>query len=173
MKIILMGYMGSGKSSVGKKLASALQLPFKDMDSEIEKAEGSSVSEIFAKKGEIYFRRVENQILKNLLQQADSFVLATGGGTPCYGDAIEVILKTSKIISIYLKAPIPTLVRRLYDENDGRPLLAHLNSEEVLEDFIRKHLFERAFYYNQAHMTVEAGEENTDKIVENIIAGLF
>ena len=55
--------MGSGKSSVGKKLASALQLPFKDMDSEIEKAEGSSVSEIFAKKGEIYFRRVENQIL--------------------------------------------------------------------------------------------------------------
>ena len=156
--------MGSGKSSVGKKLASALQLPFKDMDSEIEKAEGSSVSEIFAKKGEIYFRRVENQILKNLLQQADSFVLATGGGTPCYGDAIEVILKTSKVISIYLKAPIPTLVRRLY---------AHLNSEEVLEDFIRKHLFERAFYYNQAHMTVEAGEENTDKIVENIIAGLF
>ncbi len=173
MKIILMGYMGSGKSSVGKKLASALQLPFKDMDSEIENAEGSSVSEIFAKKGEIYFRRVENQILKNLLQQADSFVLATGGGTPCYGDAMEVILKTSNVISIYLKVPIPTLVRRLYDEKHGRPLLAHLNSEDVLEDFIRKHLFERAFYYNQAHMTVEADEANTDKIVENIIAGLF
>ena len=172
MKIVLIGYMGSGKSSIGKKLASVLNLPFKDIDSEIEKREGCSISEIFSKKGEIYFRKIENAVLKELLSQPESFVLATGGGTPCYADSMDFILARENTEVIYLKMSIAALSTRLYLEKENRPLLKHLNSEEMLEDFVRKHLFERAYYYNQAHFVID-NENEMDETVEKIISKLF
>ena len=173
MKIVLVGYMGCGKSSIGKKLAEVLRLPFKDIDSEIEKAERISVSKIFSQKGEVYFRKVENKVLKQLLKNSNSFVLATGGGTPCYSDAMEIIGNQEDTVSVYLKNPINTLVSRLFSEKVDRPLIAHLSSEIELEDFIRKHLFERAFYYNQADMIIDVGSESVAKTVEKIILKLF
>jgi shikimate kinase len=172
MKIVLIGYMGSGKSSVGKKLASVLNISFIDIDSEIEKKEGCEISEIFSNKGEIYFRKIENTVLKEVLLRPDSFVLATGGGTPCYGDAMSFILGQENVNVIYLKMSFETLSERLFLGKEKRPLLAHLNSKADLEDFVRKHLFERGYYYNQAHFVVE-NEAEIDKTVAKIISKLF
>lgn len=165
--------MGSGKSSAGNKLAEVLKIPFKDMDTEIEQAEGLSISEIFSKKGEIYFRKTENKVLKALLTQADSFVLATGGGTPCYADSLSFMLEQPNTVLVYLKASVGVLTERLLLEKDKRPLLAHLNSEEEVNDFIRKHLFERTFYYNQANLIVDNSDENVTETVEKIVGSLF
>ncbi|WP_310992644.1 shikimate kinase [Aequorivita marina] len=173
MKIVLIGYMGSGKSSVGVKLAEVLKIPFKDMDSEIENNQGMSISELFSKKGEIYFRKKEHETLKQLLAQSESFVLATGGGTPCYGDNMTAMLGREDVKTVYLKLPIEVLAPRLFQEKDQRPLLAHLETEEDLNDFIRKHLFERVYYYNQSEYIMNCGNDDLDTIVEKIVLKLF
>lgn len=173
MKIVLMGYMGSGKSSVGEKLAAILKTPFIDLDLEIEKREGLSVADIFKTKGEIYFRKIENMALKEILTSEDSFILATGGGTPCYGDAITTITTQANLTSIYLKVPLDILTQRLFAEKNHRPLLSHLKTEEEINDFIRKHLFERAYFYNQASIIVENGNEGIDKTLEDIVSKLL
>lgn len=173
MKIVLIGYMGSGKSSVGKKLAAVLGIPFKDMDDEIEKQEGISIPKIFLEKGEIYFRKVEIEVLKNILSKSEGFVLATGGGTPCYADSMNFLLKQKDLVSVYLKTPIDVLTTRLFSEKENRPLLAHLKTEDNLNDFIRKHLFERGYFYNQAALTVENRGESVNETVEKIILKLF
>lgn len=173
MKIVLIGYMGSGKSAVGKKLAAALGFPFKDMDAEIEKREGVSISNIFSKKGEIYFRKVENAVLKKILSQTGNLVLSTGGGTPCYADSMSFIAERENVVAVYLKTPLDVLCTRLFHEKSKRPLIAHLKSEEELNDFIRKHLFERAFYYNQATVIIDTGSENIADTLEKIVLKLF
>lgn len=173
MKIVLLGYMGSGKTSVGKKLADVLEIPFKDMDTEIEKQIGVSIPRIFSEKGEIYFRKIENEVLKKNLSGTENFVLATGGGTPCYGDSMSFITEQADVMSIYLKTPLSILVSRLFLEKENRPLLTHLKTAEDLNDFIRKHLFERAYYYNKADLILENGSENIDETVEKIILKLF
>lgn len=173
MKIVLIGYMGSGKSSIGEKLATVLGFPFSDLDSEIEKQEGCSASEIFSKKGEIYFRKIENEVLKNTLSQTGNMVLATGGGTPCYADSMLFMTEQEEVVAVYLKTPLDVLCKRLFKEKSNRPLIAHLKSKEELNDFIRKHLFERAFYYNKAQVIIENGTENIDDTIEKIILKLF
>lgn len=173
MKLVLIGYMGSGKSTVGKKLATILGIPFKDLDSEIEKQEGTSVSNIFSGKGEIYFRKVESIVLKQILSLDEKFILATGGGTPCYGDSMSFITTEKDVTSIYLKTPLDILTTRLFSEKENRPLLSHLQTEEELNDFLRKHLFERAYYYNQAKVIIENGGEGIDNTIEKILLKLF
>ena len=173
MKIILIGYMGCGKTAVGKKLAGELNLPFIDLDAEIISQEGIPIHDIFLTKGEIYFRKVENSLLKQILLRPAEFVLATGGGTPCYGDALDFILSRPNVASVYLKTPVQDLTNRLALDMDHRPLLNHLDSVKLLEDFIRKHLFERGYFYNQAKVIVENGNNTIDETVKKIIAKLF
>ncbi|MBB6682488.1 shikimate kinase [Aequorivita sp. 609] len=173
MKIVLIGYMGSGKSAIGKKLAEILNLPFKDLDTEIENREGTTVSEIFSTKGGIYFRKIENTTLKEILALNESFVLATGGGTPCYADSITVLTNQDNVTLVYLKAPLEVLTKRLFLEKDSRPLLSHLKTEELLNDFIRKHLFERVYYYNQANKIVEVENKSIDEVVKEITSTLL
>jgi len=172
MRIILTGYMGSGKSVVGKALATKRGLPFLDLDEEIGKREGLGVSEIFASKGEIYFRRKETEVLKELLEQEEQFVLALGGGTPCYGKNLQLIKDSTGATSIYLKTGLLQLKQRLLNEKDHRPLIKDLGTPEVLEDFIRKHLFERSFYYNQSDLVVETDERSISEIISEIIQKL-
>ncbi len=160
--------MGSGKSSVGRNLAASLNLPFIDLDLEIEKEEGTSVSNIFSEKGEIYFRKKENTVLKDQFLNLDNFVLATGGGTPCYGDVLPFMLSQEDTTVIYLKASLEVLTARLFKEKEQRPLVAHLKSKEAINDFIRKHLFERAFYYNQASIIVNNDFEAISETVKEI-----
>lgn len=173
MKIILIGYMGSGKTGVGRLLAEKLQLPFLDLDHEITRHEGREIPEIFSTSGEIYFRKKETEILKHLLEKRDGdFVLSVGGGTPCYGNNMALLKTEPELCSVYLKTSLGELTKRLLKEKDSRPLISHLPSEEALNDFIRKHLFERTYYYNQSDVIVETDKNTPEEVVEKIIEKL-
>ena len=166
-----MGYMGSGKTTLGRHLAQRLELPFYDLDSLIEERQGLSVSEIFSDRGEIHFRRLESQVLEEVLDKAEPMVLALGGGTPCYGQNLEKLLQDG-VLSIYLKLSPVSLFGRLSERKGSRPLIAHL-SDEQLQEFIRKHLFERQFYYNQANCVVDMDELSNAQGIERILNCCF
>ena len=173
MKLILLGYMGSGKTGVGRLLAKKLELPFLDLDQEITKAEGRDIPEIFKDSGEIYFRKKETEILKSILENGpDAFILSTGGGTPCYGKNLQLMKSAEAAHPIYLKTSLDALTRRLFLEKDSRPLISHLASEGALNDFIRKHLFERTYYYNQSELVVETDLRSPKEVAEEIIKKL-
>nr|WP_299340080.1 shikimate kinase [Allomuricauda sp.] len=168
MKVVLVGYMASGKSSVGKLLANELKVPFLDLDTFIEEEVGMPIPRIFEEKGEIFFRKLEYKLLNQVLMENDSLVLSTGGGTPCYGTNMDSILQNSDL-AVYLQLSIPALVKRLVVEKEDRPLVRHLN-EEDLPEFIGKHLFERRPFYSQAQLTVNSDEKSLEQIVAEIKA---
>jgi shikimate kinase len=167
MKIVLLGYMGSGKTTVGKKLAKKLYLPFHDLDQYIEKREGATIAEIFDTKGEIYFRKIEHKYLKEFLSETDKYVLSLGGGTPCYAGNMQVILNEADVRSIYLQANIPTLKQRISKNKQKRPLIASLSDEQMME-FVAKHIFERRNFYEQAEHTVDVNGKDIATIVAEI-----
>jgi shikimate kinase len=171
--VVLLGYMGSGKSSVAKELAIQTGFEFIDLDSFIEEKEQQKILELFAEKGEIYFRKMERIYLGKLLQLQQPFVLSLGGGTPSYGDNLNLIHQTANVTSIYLSATVDTLTDRLFVEKEHRPLISHLETREDFNDFIRKHLFERSFYYNQAHIMIKTDGKSVLEIVEEIKQKLF
>jgi len=166
MKIVLVGYMGSGKSTIGKLLAEKLGAPFHDLDAYMEKASNTSIKELFDKKGEIYFRKIEHKYLIEVLENEHHFVLATGGGTPCYSGNISSMLERSDAV-FYLKLSIPQLIGRLFKEKEERPLIAHLEDKE-LPEFIGKHLFERSPYYSMAHHTILCDDKSPEEIASEI-----
>lgn len=165
-KIILLGYMGCGKSTIAKLLAISTSISPLDLDEIIEKQENSSVKKLFSEKGEIYFRKLEHQILANLIQNHESFILSLGGGTPCYANNHE-LLKEDNVISIYLNASVATLYERLLLSNSERPLIADKNPEEMKE-FIAKNLFDRSYYYNQAQHKINVDGKSTEEIITEI-----
>ncbi|TVZ54956.1 shikimate kinase [Lutibacter sp. Hel_I_33_5] len=167
MKIVLLGYMTSGKSSIGKRLAKKLALPFKDLDDYIETKENKSIKEIFADKGEIYFRLKETEYLKELLSIEDSFILSLGGGTPCYSNNMEFILKNKNTTSIYLKASIHKITNRLIKKKQNRPLVANLDDDKILE-FVGKHLFERSSFYEKASIIVTTDNKTKKEIAKEL-----
>ena len=173
MIITLLGYMASGKSKIGSELASKLGYRFLDLDDYIEGRQGSTISDIFSEKGEIYFRRLESEYLGEILEQKMGMVLALGGGTPCYGQNMDILLNRGDVITIYLKASPETLVNRLENEPDKRPLISHLNTRDDLLEFVSKHLFERSAFYNRASLTVITDHKAVDVLVEQIVMGLF
>lgn len=167
MKIILMGYMGSGKSTLGKALANAKNIPFIDLDDYIAERENSSIPHIFKTKGEIYFRKKETEYLQELLQNPNDFVLALGGGSPCFGNNISII-KTADTTSIYLKYQPKNLALRLVKEKTHRPMITDINDDE-LEDFIRKHLFERNPFYMQADCLITMDNLSEDESLKLLL----
>jgi shikimate kinase len=167
MKIILLGYMGSGKTSVGKKLAKKVFASFYDLDHYIERKEGKTIADIFEKKGEIYFRKIEHQYLQEFLHEKEDYILSLGGGTPCYAGNMELILAQEGVTSIYLQANVPTLKERLSKNKKKRPLVASLDDEKLAE-FIAKHLFERRNFYEQAHETIDVNGKDIETIVAEI-----
>ncbi|SHJ00337.1 shikimate kinase [Algibacter luteus] len=173
MIIVLIGYMASGKTSVGKKLAKKLNYKFIDLDDYIVEKENMSVTEVFKEKGEIYFRKQESIYLNKLLKSKKNRVLSVGGGTPCYSGNMDVILNSKNVKSIYLKASLNTLVEKLMRKKATRPLIAHIETETEMTEFIGKHLFERVQFYNQAEIQVSIDNKSKDDIVEDIILELF
>lgn len=167
MKVVLLGYMASGKSVIGKILANRLKMKFVDLDHYIEEKEGSSISRIFEKNGEIYFRKIEKNYLLELLNKDDEFVLSLGGGTPVYGDNMSSVIEKS--ISFYLSSPVKTLFERLKNETFQRPLVADIG-EENLQEFIAKHLFERNPFYRKAAHIVEVQDKSISEIIKEINA---
>lgn len=165
-KIILLGYMGCGKSTIAKLLANKLNLPYLDLDEIIEKRTNSSVNKLFSEKGELYFRKLEHEIFSELMKNPDRFVLSLGGGTPCYANNHE-LLKGENVFSIYLSGAIATLYGRLKNENENRPLIAN-KSEEEMKEFIAKNLFDRSYYYNQAQYKVTIDEKTVGELVAEI-----
>jgi shikimate kinase len=173
MKLVLIGYMGSGKSAVGMELATALGYKFIDLDSHIEFLEDKPISEVFKEKGEIYFRKLENRILKELVSSEKNVLISTGGGTPCYGNTMKFLTNQEETVTIYLKTSLTVLADRLFTERVNRPLISHIEDKIALIDFIRKHLFERSFYYNQAKLNIDTENASVGKIVEKIVSNLF
>ena len=154
--IILIGYMGSGKTTLGKELAKKLGRTFIDLDGIIESAENTTISELFHSKGETYFRKIERIYLKQLLQKENS-IIALGGGAPCYRDNMELINNSG--IAVYLKVPAFILQQRLEKEIDNRPILLGMNPPEMLE-FIQHHIGERESYYLQAKLIFNGSNVN-------------
>lgn len=163
--------MGCGKSVIGALLAKRLQVPFYDLDQEIENETQKSITELFQTRGEIYFRKKENKILNNLLDKKEPFILSLGGGTPCYHNNHELLIQEG-VFSVYLKASVDTLVSRLFKEKTKRPLLHDLD-EVTLKDFITKHLFDRNFYYHQATKIVNVDDKSVQQILNEIEALLI
>ena len=172
-KIFLLGYMGSGKSTVGRTLAISLGFQFVDLDVYIEGHLNQSVSEIFESKGELYFRREETKALGELISKKENLVIALGGGTPCFIPNMDLIKSSESSFSFYLRVSIPQLVQRLSKERYKRPLISHLDTSESMSEFIGKHLFERAYYYNQADYTIVCDDRDLKNIKELIISHLF
>ena len=166
-KIILIGYMASGKTTIGKMVAEKLKVAHVDLDNLIENEVQLSVENIFREKGEIYFRKIEHILFKKLIESRESLIISTGGGTPCYADN-HLFLNDEGVISIYLKASVDLLYDRLLTENSKRPLVAN-KSEVELKDFIAKQLFERSYYYNKATFKISIDGKNQEVITSEII----
>lgn len=147
MKYFIVGYMASGKSTYGKELAKDKGLPFLDLDECVESREGRSISEIFAKEGEEYFRKREREILHEICNEADEFVLATGGGTPCFFDNMDYMNQAGT--TVFLNTSPLVIVDRLKRQRADRPLLA-MYSDDELEFFVREHLESRLSFYLKA-----------------------
>lgn len=158
--------MGSGKSTIGKQLSKNVGIPFYDLDEIIQKTENETIKYIFETKGEVYFRKIESLIFRSFIKNTNDFILALGGGTPCYANNHE-ILQQQDINSFYLKGSIDTLTDRLFQENENRPLIAKL-SENELEEYIRKHLFDRSYYYLQSKEVVLIDNKSIETISDEI-----
>lgn len=162
--IVIVGMMGAGKSSIGRKLAARLALPFADSDSEIEAAAGMSITRIFEQFGEAEFRKGERRVLTRLLQ-GPMQVLATGGGA-FMDPEIRALIK-ERAVSVWLKADLKTLLERTTRRND-RPLLKGGEPGEILQ----KLMAEREPIYAGADITVDSDERPSEEAVERILCAL-
>jgi shikimate kinase len=158
MKVFLIGYMASGKSTLGAALAKALTLPFIDLDSEIERVANASISSIIENQGELNFRRLESKLLKLTIAQNDQGVFALGGGTPVFYDHMEFLNEEGE--TIFLDVPIGELAKRLEGDIE-RPLIQ--NKEDIAE-FVAKHMFERRPYYSQAKHRIAGASISVEEL---------
>ena len=151
VRIIIIGYMGAGKTTVGKALARTLGLPFYDLDWYIEGRMRKTVAQLFAERGEEGFRQVERNMLHEVAEFED-VVISCGGGTPCFFDNMEYLNAQGE--TIYLKATPEVLYKHLQMGKTVRPLLRDKTPEETL-DFINSQLAHREPFYNKAHHTLD------------------
>lgn len=163
--IVLIGMMGVGKSSVGRRLSARLAIPFVDADTEIEKAAGMSIEDIFSRHGEAYFRSGEARVIARLLESGPQ-VLATGGGAFMNPTTRESI--RTKGVSVWLKADFDVLMRRINKRRNDRPLLQTADPGETLREL----LAEREPVYALADLTVQSRDVAHDAIVADIVAAL-
>ena len=162
--VVLVGLMGAGKSSVGRRLAKTLEIPFVDADEEVERAAGCSIEDIFRLYGEAAFRDGEERVIARLLESG-SQVLATGGGAFMNPLTRERIRQSA--VSVWLRADLDLLVRRT-SRRGGRPLLAHGDPRATLERLMT----ERYPVYAEADVTVDTTDENIERMVDRILVSL-
>ena len=162
--IFLVGFMGAGKSSVGKLLSVLLNVDFIDSDSFIEKNEGMLVDSIVSKHSWDYFREREAAWLTNL-DPNNRIVCATGGGLPCFHGNMEKMLQVGTVI--YLECSNEVLFERISNQNTNRPLLSVLSGDELM-NFITTTMFDRASYYSRANIIIN-GNENVEAIAKQIV----
>jgi len=162
--IFLIGFMGSGKSTVGKLLAERLELPFLDSDNAIQEKTGKSINEIFNQDGEAAFRAYELDFL-NELQSTEKSVVAVGGGLPAIDSALELMHQMGLVI--YLNTSLLTLIKRLKEEKEMRPLLKDLNDSEF-HPFVEALLSERVQFYKQAKLIMPNERNSPIELVDKL-----
>lgn len=165
MKIFFIGFMGSGKTHWGRLLSQKLGLPFFDLDEQVSAHAGKSIPEIFSADGEEHFRLLEKEVLYIITESHDSFVMACGGGTPCYYNNIDYINQAGT--SVWINTPLKNLYQRLILEKEKRPLIKNL-SDEQLRSFISRKFADRKIYYEQAAIKIEEEPLELDKLIEKI-----
>ncbi len=162
MRIYLIGYMGSGKSTLGRKLAHKLGLQFVDMDHYIEQRNYKTVPQIFEEEGEEAFRKKERQALEELSEFTD-LVIATGGGAPCFFDNMDLMNRTGK--TIYLDIHPEILAHRLTLSKTERPLIKGKSEAELIR-FIDETLEKRSRFYKQAQFKIKNPDINPDELLK-------
>jgi shikimate kinase len=162
--VYIIGFMGSGKSTAGKKLASALEWTFIDLDRKIEEQAGKTIPQIFSQNGEEYFRSVESEVLRSTAG-LEKTVVSTGGGTPCHGDNMELMLRTG--LTVYLKLTPEQLTQRLMNSSGERPLLKNIPDDKLI-NFIEEKLAFREKWYSRAKMVVEGTDHDIDLLCSRI-----
>jgi len=163
--IYLIGFMGCGKTTLGKKVANKLKYDFIDLDQLIEKRASLSINEIFTKKGEEFFRVLEKQLLIEVSLNENT-VVAVGGGTPCYFTNMEIMNQTGE--TFYFQRPVKELFNRIVNARDNRPLVKDKNEEELLvyiEDLLNK----REVFYLKSKFTIPRNKLTVHDLVEIII----
>ena len=163
-KIFLIGMPGSGKSHWGQVLRKKLQFPFYDLDNIVEVMEENTVTEIFAEKGEEYFRKAETKMLR-LFSDKKQFILATGGGTPCTANNMQWMNKTG--ITIWINEPLAVLEERILIEKENRPLFAGKNKKEI-GSILEQKLAERKQFYELATYKVDGIKISEERLLEII-----
>jgi shikimate kinase len=165
MKIYLIGYMGSGKSTLGKGLARALGISWLDLDTEIESRYKISIPDFFSKYGETAFRDVEHKVLNDLASTPD-MVISTGGGVPCFHNNMELMNQTG--LTIYLEATPEIILTRIGPYAWKRPLFQQMDGTDILEK-ITVHLKSREKFYQQAQITVDAANPDIEELKSTIL----
>jgi shikimate kinase len=165
--VFLTGFMGSGKTTAGKKLATLLKTRFIDLDDYIEKRENRTIPVIFEEEGEAKFREVETNCLAEILRLKDPHVISLGGGTVCFNNNLETIKNKGHLI--YIELPVAVLADRIKQSKHTRPLLKDLSTPELIKN-IEEILTERNFFYEQAHITVN-GLNLTPQLLQQKLIG--
>ena len=160
--IFIIGFMGVGKSTIGKQLALQMNVNFVDVDKEIELSEETSIVEIFKEKGEKYFREIESIIIRRL--QPNS-IIACGGGLPCYNDNIKYI--NDKGVSIYLYADESNILKRIKKNIANRPLINDIKKKD-LKSYVKSKVRERSDIYNKANFTINTNNKSETEILTQI-----
>lgn len=165
MRIYLIGFMGSGKTHWGRLLSQKLSIPFFDLDEQVSAHEGMTIQEIFSGLGEEKFRLLEKDLLHIITESHDNFVMACGGGSPCYFNNIEYMNQSGT--TVWINTPLDTLYQRLKEEKQNRPMISGL-SDEQLRGFIIKKFSDRKIYYEQADVVIDEDPVKLDVLVESV-----
>ena len=162
--IYIIGFMGSGKSTAGKKLSGVLGWTFMDIDRKIEEVAGKTIPQIFAVDGEDVFRKIESDVL-NSINPGEGTIVSTGGGTPCHGNNMDLMLGTG--LTVYLKMTPEQLTYRLLESTAVRPLIKNV-SDEQLPEFIEKVLSVREKYYSRAEIIIDGINLDINRLISLI-----
>ena len=165
MKIFLIGFMGCGKTHWGKEISRKMKIPFFDLDAKIEESEGKTIEEIFEEKGEEYFRHLEKEVLYLITESHDTFVMATGGGTPCFFNNVDYLKKHGTVI--WINCSVDCLYKRLVIEKERRPLISKIPIEQ-LRTYIVKKFSNRKIFYQQANIILNEDDINVDQVLDKI-----
>ncbi len=165
MRIFLIGFMGCGKTHWGKELSKKLGIPFFDLDDKIVEKEGKSINDIFSEKGEECFRLLEKEVLYLLTENHESFVMACGGGTPCFYNNIDYMNRNGT--TVWINCSVDCLHGRLIKEREKRPLIKDLTDEQ-LKAYIVKKFGDRRIYYQQASVIINDNQVTLETLLNSI-----
>ncbi|HEX2606389.1 MAG TPA: shikimate kinase [Flavisolibacter sp.] len=165
MKVFLIGFMGCGKSHWGRELSRKFSIPFFDLDEKIEEHLNKTIPQIFEEEGEEAFRLAEKEVLYLLTESHDTFIMACGGGTPCFYNTIDYLKKNGTVV--WINCTIDCLFQRLVKEKDKRPLLRDIPDRQLKSYIVRK-FSNRKIFYQQANIIINEDDLDPDKLVSRI-----